>query len=169
MGLAMRNPLSRVVAFETEAQGRISLQKMAESNDVYVDIHGKCEAQDLEAVLKDVPSSLLICDVEGYEYNLLDPLLSPSLCRADILVELHDFVVPGVTALLRTRFESTHDLQLIHQEPRSWDDFPWSTLVTTLLPKSYKNWAVSEWRPVPMSWLYMQSRASQGTNHDVVM
>ncbi len=171
VGLAIRNPSSRVIAFEMEPQGRASLRKMAEENNVQtrIDIRGKCEARDLEAVLKDFPSPLLICDVEGYERELLDPLKSPSLCRADILVELHDFITPGVTDLLMARFESTHHLQLIHQEPRSWDEFPWRTLTTSLLPRSYHDWAVSEWRPVPMSWFYMRSRTSQRKNQDFVM
>ena len=169
VGLAIRNRSSRVVAFEIDSLSRASLEEMAKRNNVRIDIRGKCEAEDLEAVLKDISSALLICDVEGYEFNLLDPLLSPSLCRTDILVELHDFVVPGVTDLLNSRFESTHRLQLIRQEPRSWDDFPWRTLVTALLPRCYKDWAVSEWRSVPMSWLYMRSRINQSTNQDPVV
>jgi hypothetical protein len=133
---------------------------MAERNDVRIDIRGKCEPENLEAVLKDISSPLLICDAEGYEYHLLDPLLSPSLCRSNILVELHDFIVPGVSDLLKTRFELTHHLQLIHQEPRNWAEFPWRTPITVLLPRPYRDWAVSEWRSVPMSWLYMQARTA---------
>jgi hypothetical protein len=165
VGLAIRNPSARVVAFEMEAPGRDALSRMAEANDVHtrIEIRGKCEAQDLEAVMTGVSSPLLICDVEGCEDSLLDPAASPSLCRADILVELHDFIVPGVSELLQTRFESSHAIQLIHQEPRNRDEFPWRTVVTTLLPRSYHDWAVSEWRPVPMSWLYMRSK----TNHRV--
>ena len=109
-------------------------------------------------MMTGVPSPLLICDVEGCEDGLLDPALTPS--RADILVELHDFIVPGVSETLRARFESSHLIQLIHQQPRSRDEFPWRTVVTTLLPRSYQDWAVSEWRPVPMSWLYMRSKAN---------
>lgn len=163
VGLAFRNPSSRVIAFEAEAEGRACLLGMAEQNGVAsrVEIRGKCEAHDLEAALKDVPSPFLICDVEGYEDTLLDPALSPSLRHADILVELHDFLTPGVSGLLKARFEFTHHVQLIHQEPRSWSDYPWRTWVTTLLPASYKNWAVSEWRPVPMSWLYMKARTGR--------
>jgi hypothetical protein len=171
VGLAIRNPSSRIVAFEAEAEGRALLQELAEENDVHtrIDIRGKCEAQDLEAALRDVPSALVVCDVEGYEQSLLNPLLSPSLCRTDILVELHNAIVPGVTDLLQTRFGSTHCLQLIHQEPRTWDDFPWRTLITALLPMSLKESAVSEWHPVPTSWFYMQSRTGQGTSRDMVM
>jgi hypothetical protein len=168
VGLAIRNPSSRVVAFEAEAVGRASLQRMAEGNGVRarIEIRGRCEIQDLEEVLGDVPSPLVICDVEGHENSLLDPLLAPSLRRADILVELHDFIAPGVSHLLRTRFESTHHIQLIHQEQRSWDEFPWRTWITALLPRSYKDWAVSEWRSVPMSWLYMKSRLTPCKSED---
>jgi predicted O-methyltransferase YrrM len=57
IGLAIRNPSSRIVAFESETEGRALLQEMAEGNDVYtrIDIRGKCETQDLEAALRDAP------------------------------------------------------------------------------------------------------------------
>ena len=170
VGLAIRNPSSRIVAFEAEGPGRALLQEMAEENDVRtrIDIRSKCEAQDLEAALRDVRSALVICDVEGYEQSLLDPLLSPSLCRTNILVELHNAIVPGVSDLLRARFESTHYLRLIYQEPRTWDDFPWRTLITALLPRSLKESAVSEWHPVPTSWFYMQSRTDKTTSRAIV-
>jgi predicted O-methyltransferase YrrM len=160
VGMALRSPTSRIVAFEMEAAGRACLKKMAEANNVQtrIDLRGKCEAPDLEALLKDDASPLVICDVEGYEDRLLDPVLSPSLRRAGILVELHDFIIPGVSDLLQARFESTHTIQLIRQQPRSRDEFPWRTFVTALLPGSYHDWAVSEWRPVPMSWFYMTPR-----------
>jgi hypothetical protein len=71
---------------------------------------------------------------------------------------MHDFVRPGLTKLLCGRFEQTHRLQCVLQEPRCRTEFPWRTIGTTLLPWSYLDWAVSEWRPVRMSWLWMVPR-----------
>jgi hypothetical protein len=82
----------------------------------------------------------------------------PSLRGATILVELHDFIRPGITDLLKQRFEPTHRIEHIWQEPRSRADYPWRTLGTFLLPKSYLDWSVSEWRPVRMAWLWMEPR-----------
>ena len=53
---------------------------------------------------------MVVCDVEGYEEYLLDPAIVPSLSNATILVEMHDFVRPGVTTPLAgaIRADSSH-------------------------------------------------------------
>jgi hypothetical protein len=157
IGLARRNPQALIVAFEMESRGQSALREMAGLNNVAdrVEIRGKCEALDLVAALGDTPAPVVVCDVEGYEEKLLDPQAVPALRRAKILVELHDFIIPGITEKLKERFGATHRIEHIWQQPRSRADFPWRTLGTMLLPKSYLDWAVSEWRPVQMSWLWM--------------
>ena len=161
IGLAIRNPQARVIAFEMESQGQAALREMAALNGVAdrVEIRGKCEPQDLAAALGDTPSPIIVCDVEGYEQHLLDLTSAPALARAAILLELHDFIVPGITGQLRERFNGTHRIEHIWQQPRSREQFPWRTLGTTLLPKSYLDWSVSEWRPVRMAWLWMEPHA----------
>jgi hypothetical protein len=120
---------------------------------------GKCEPTDLAAVLLGTEQPVIICDVEGDEKELLDPLAIPSLTRATVMVELHDFIVPGITEVLNARFMPTHEVRHIWQQPRSRKQFPWRTLGTTLLPRSYLDWSVSEWRPVRMAWLWMEPHA----------
>jgi len=158
IGFARRLPQCRVIAFEMEPRGQTALQEMATLNSVSdrVEVRGKCEAHDLAEVLDGVSSAAIICDVEGYEHLLLDPLAVPALRRVSILVELHDFVIPGITEALKKRFQHSHDISHIWQESRSRAEFPWRTLGTSLLPKSYLDWAVSEWRPVRMAWLWME-------------
>jgi hypothetical protein len=161
IGLAVRNPSARVVAFEANPAGQAALRKMASLNQVSsrVDVRGKCEPTGLAAVLVGMQQPVIICDVEGDEKELLDPVAIPSLARATIMVELHDFIVPGITETLKTRFVRTHDLRHIWQQPRSRVQFPWRTLGTSLLPRSYLDWSVSEWRPVRMAWLCMEPHA----------
>jgi hypothetical protein len=69
---------------------------------------------------------------------------------------MHEFVQPGVTEELRRRFHATHRVEEIHQQPRLGKEFPYRTIWTALLPGSYLEWAVSEWRPGLMSWLWMK-------------
>lgn len=157
IGLARRDPQAHIVAFEMETRGQSALREMAGLNNVAdrVEIRGKCEAPDLVAALGDTAAPVVVCDVEGYEEKLLDPQAVPALRQATILVELHDFIIPGITEKLKERFGATHRIEHIWQQPRSRADFPWRTLGTALLPKSYLDWAVSEWRPVRMSWLWL--------------
>lgn len=163
VGLALRNRTSRVIAFESEESGRAALGDMAELNQVTsrIEIRGKCEAADLESTLAGAIFPIVICDVEGYEEHLLDMAAVPSLSSATILVEMHDFVRPGLTDILRERFDGSHHIRCVLQESRSRSDFPWRTVVTAVLPNSYLEWAVSEWRPVRMSWLWMDPRTSR--------
>ena len=48
------------------------------------------------------------------------------------------------------------EVTFLWHEERSRDEFPWRTLGTSVLPRRYLDWAVSEWRPERMSWLWMQ-------------
>ena len=158
VGLAVRNPQAKVVAFEMEARGQAALREMSALNQVAdrVEVRGKCEPADLAATLGTAPQPVVICDVEGYEEKLLDPQRVPALARAVLLVELHDFIIPGITDELKKRFGATHKIKHIWQQPRSRSQFPWRTPGTRLLPKAYLDWSVSEWRPVPMAWLWME-------------
>ena len=161
IGLARRNPSAHVVAFETEEKGQAALKEMARLNDVNgrVEIHGKCELEDLQATLTGVDRALVVCDVEGYEEILLKPDKIAALRRAHLLVEMHDFIRPGITEELEARFAATHRVARIWQTPRFRKQFPYRTLVTVLMPQSYLDWAVSEWRPVQMSWLWMEPKS----------
>lgn len=157
IGLARRLSDARVIAYEMEPSGQAALRKMAALNEVgsRVDIRGKCEPADLVEALGSETGAVVVCDVEGYEEKLLDPVTVPALRQAAILVELHDFLVPDITQTLMQRFEATHRIEQVWQQPRSRDEFPWRTLGTALLPGSYLDWSVSEWRPVRMAWLWM--------------
>jgi hypothetical protein len=88
----------------------------------------------------------------------LKPDTVPALRSAHLLVEMHDFILPGVTERITERFAATHDVQRIWAEPRERADLPYRTLGTALLPSRYLAWAVSEWRPVRMSWLWIKPK-----------
>jgi hypothetical protein len=168
VGLALRNSHARVIAFEQDIAGREALRKMARLNGVadQVEIRGRCEAADLQLCLSSwsaevahVPDRVpfVICDVEGDERLLLDLATVPSLETANVLVEIHEFIRPGITEELRARFAPTHSIECIWQSARSRGEFPFSSAGTWLLPGSYLDAALSEWRPVRMCWLWMKA------------
>ena len=124
-----------------------------------LELHGKCEFENLQATLAAVDRAFVVCDVEGYEDVLLRPDKIPALARATLLVEMHDFCCPGVTERVTARFAPTHHVERIWQEPRSRADFPFTSWGTKLFPKRYLDWAVSEWRPERMSWLWLTPKS----------
>ncbi|HYF34723.1 MAG TPA: hypothetical protein VD994_05480 [Prosthecobacter sp.] len=168
IGMALRNPEAKVVAFEMEAKGRSLMGQMARENQVshQVEIRGRCEPEDLAAVLANHDRALVICDVEGYEDILLNPQASPQLGRCHLLVEMHDFIIPNITERISERFAPSHSVGRIWQEPRMRSDLPYRSLGLSLLPGRYLDWAVSEWRPVRMSWLWAVPKSGEGKTSD---
>jgi hypothetical protein len=157
VGLACCLPDAKVIAFEMESYGREALREMAVLNEVdnRLEIRGKCETSDLLETMVGETESVVVCDVEGYEEKLLNPDRVPQLCNAAILVESHDFIIPDISETIKRRFSQTHRITQVLQEPRLRSEFPWRTLMTTLLPGKYLDWAVDEWRPTKMTWLWM--------------
>jgi hypothetical protein len=158
VGLARRNTQAEVIAFETTADARAALGEMAQLNEVAgrIEIRGKCETESLAAALEGSQRPLIVCDVEGYELTLLDPDRIPALGRAYLLIELHDFVDPQLSSIIRERFQDSHQVEQIWQSQRSFEDeFPYDNFYTQYVPKVHLRWVVDEFRPAHMSWLWL--------------
>lgn len=110
LGLAMRCPRSRVVAYEADRLRAQLLRRYSRLNRVgdRVEVRGACSVESLAADFSQAANPFLLMDVEGAEDVLLDPVGVPGLRRAEIIVEVHDALVPGVTERLRAAFASTH-------------------------------------------------------------
>ena len=159
VGLAMRMRGARVIAFEMDPSARELMMRMVELNGVgsRVAIKELCTSRDLAAILKTSGMTLLVCDAEGGEAILLDPIRVPELEACHILVELHDFVIGGVSQEIRDRFTVTHSITQICQEERDRSEFPYRTLYTRIIPSSL-DLGVSEFRPAKMAWYWMRPR-----------
>jgi hypothetical protein len=142
VGLARRCPDAAVHAFEADARERELLARVAAANGVAIRIEGAAAVGDLRALSGG--RALAVIDCEGCEATLLDPDRVPLLRTATIVVELHDFAVPGDGVV--ARFASTHDVTLIPtgaQPPER---------------SSSLALALSEYRPGPMRWAVMFPR-----------
>lgn len=160
VGLAVRTKAIPVIAFETEQEGRRLLEQNARANGVLdrIAIHATCEVADLAASLRGAARPFVVCDVEGYERELMDVGRIPDLKRAHILLELHEFISPGVTELIRQRFTPTHGIEEIWQEDRTRNDLRFSTLYSRLIPGRFVRRIVSEKRPERMFWFVMNPK-----------
>jgi len=162
VGLALRVPRARVVAYESFSWAAYLLRRMVALNavDRQVETRGFCSPAVLRRDLESARRPAVVCDVEGYESDLLNPAAIPCLERAHILVEVHEQVVPGIETTLRDRFGTTHSVEAISMRPRSLDDFPRSVDVS----EDDALWAMDEvkFRGVPQSWLYMVPNEEDG-------
>jgi hypothetical protein len=157
VGLARSSPSPRgVIAFEAQEQGRQLLQELAARNSVKnVDIREACDVIGLEEALAGGHQKLIICDVEGFEAELLDPDRVPSLLQSSILVELHDSPGAPVSDIIRQRFSHSHRIEEVLSVHRTWEDFPAKNLFARLLPRYLALRAMNEARPL-QKWFWMR-------------
>jgi len=152
VGLARRLPRGTVVhAFDTDPDARAGCSELALLNGVAdrVVVGGLCDVRLLQQTLRG--RSRVFCDCEGYEIELLDPLLVPRLRNADLIVELHDLQHPGLTAALTARFVASHHIELIDAVGRDPAAYP----MLDVLPQPQRARAVSEYRGGPQQWAVM--------------
>jgi len=112
VGLAKRLPEARVIAFDADPRARSATRRNALLNNVRVEVRGILQAGPMQHLLSEAaPNVLLIMDIEGAEYELLDPNLAPSLRDADIIVELHPHIIANIEQELEWRFSMSHSIE----------------------------------------------------------
>jgi hypothetical protein len=156
VGFALRIPAAQVYAFDTDDEARWYCRGLARLNGVAdrVSVRGFCGPNELETLCG--PRTLIICDCEGYEDELLDPTRAPGLRNVDMIVELHEFVKPGLTANILARFAETHSVRLVDTTERRPETYP----ILMVVQPVDRAWAVREGRPAPMQWAYMVSKTN---------
>ncbi|HMO36177.1 MAG TPA: methyltransferase [Gemmatales bacterium] len=115
VGLARRLPEAAVHAFDTSPEAQELCLAMAEINQVADRVHisGVCIPETLMGLLDPSRPALIICDCEGYEKQLFTPELVEKLRPHVLIIETHDLYDLSITTVLRSRFSSTHHLEMI--------------------------------------------------------
>ena len=155
VGLATRMPKTRVMARDENHKAQESCTALARANAVAdrVEVGGLMQHSDFD--ICKAQDTLVICDIEGAEDALLDPAKAPGLLHADILVECHDCMVPGLSDRIANRFETTHDITRLDRATDSRALPAWMDRLSDL-DRAIALW---EWRAGPTPWLWM-------TRHD---
>jgi predicted RNA methylase len=163
VGMAMRKD-ARIIGYECDAQATALAIELAQRNGVAgrIEMRGACTPADLESAASASERPFLLCDVDGYETTLLDPRRVSSLSKTAMLVELHEYARPGVTAEFLRRFGDSHHIEIIWQAPRTAEDFPFENRWTRRLPARYRRHMVDELRPCEQSWLWMTPKRLSG-------
>jgi SAM-dependent methyltransferase len=97
-GLAKLLPATKVFAVDTDKICQQAVKEMAQLNELS-NVH----------VIDgwDDSAELIVMDIEGAEEDLLKS------SRADVLVECHECIKPGITQRLIDRFKDTHNIDII--------------------------------------------------------
>lgn len=125
VGLALRIPGAAVHAFDTDARSQRLCRDMAEANGVTprVRVAGECGVTELREVIE--AATLVVCDIEGAEDDLLRPDLIPSLRGCDLLVELHAAKGRQSTrSVVHDRFADTHLAEFVTYRGRDPARYP---------------------------------------------
>lgn len=164
VGAAVGGWSPRVIAFEAEPEARRALLELTALNRVspsQLELHGICTPTDLNQVLENSLRPAIIMDVEGFEAILIDPLRVPGLARCTLLVEYHDFVLPGLSSILVERLTATHEHEFIPQTPRSAQELAGANRLTRLLPPAIRRRILNEFRPCSgHGWIWFAPRLS---------
>lgn len=154
VGLARRMAGSRILARDENPKAQSMCRELATRNGVAdrVAVGGVMTHADLD--ICTTTATVIICDIEGAEAGLLDPVAAPGLAEADILVEVHEFQHPGLIALLTDRFAASHAITRIDRQINAATLPAWMEELSDL----DRLIALWEWRSGPTPWLWMQRK-----------
>lgn len=153
VGLARYLPNTMVYSFDTNPLALKLCEGMATANGVRDRIHlaALCDT----ARLTGIPCKgrgLIVCDCEGFELDLFPPALPAQLGNFDLLIETHDFITPGITACLASRFAKTHTIHtIVSGQLRRIEDYPELARLTL----AERHVATAENRPCTMHWIWL--------------
>jgi hypothetical protein len=161
IGLARLMPAVDVQAFEgsDEARGMFADAVTANGMTGRVHVLGFADAAGLQRVLGAGDGVLVVCDIDGGEVPLLDPVQVPALTRATILVECHGPPETPTEPVMTMRFLPTHSLRRIATEDRVLEHLPagvaepWRSRMPATLEA-----LMQEHRTPPQSWLVLTPR-----------
>lgn len=157
VGFAKMMPSIISLAFDTDPHARKVCKQLATKNGVIdrVKVGGLFTPTDFSKYENE--DTLVFCDIEGAEEELLDPDLAPALQKMDIIVESHECIRRGITKKLISRFEATHDIELVEDNGvRHLDKtVAWFTQLSHL-DQLLSTW---EWRSGPTPWLVMHAKS----------
>jgi hypothetical protein len=156
VGLARALPHATVFAFEMDESARGQCVELAEANGVAarVQVAGECTVARLEELGRD--HAVVLCDCEGCELELMDPARIQALRAWELLVELHDFVDPAISAAGPARFADSHRIELISSRTREHENPP---ELSELDPRE-RQLVLSERRPAPMEWAWLRPQTA---------
>lgn len=156
VGWARRVPSAEIYAFDLNPVAQETCKTLAAKNQVVDRLHVGALFTPEDFKKFDSRKTLVLCDIEGAEIDLLNPDLSPSLARMDLIVEAHDCLVPNASTILKERFSKTHEITQVNDNgQRTMENAPAWFYSLAHLDQLIATW---EWRSGPTPWLVMRAK-----------
>jgi SAM-dependent methyltransferase len=159
VGLALKMPKVKVVAYDIETEARELTAEMAKLNKLSdrVDVQSSCTEETLKDFKFD-QRSLIISDCEGYERALFTGKNLSNLKHTDILIETHDWVNINISTDLENLFAKTHDVSIIRSigDVLKAKHYKYDELANETLETKYR--IFEEGRGFTDEWLWIKAR-----------
>ena len=163
VGLAIRLPWARTVAFELDPALREAAAALARLHgvDARLELRGLCTPAELAALgpRAAAADTFVLMDCEGAVAELADPNAVPWLAGARLLIELHPASHADIRERLERRFEPTHELELIGSQVRRASTFDGVLRPIRGLRRIDRELLVAEFRDGPQDWLLARPRS----------
>jgi predicted RNA methylase len=151
-----RNHFEKVIAFEMNEKGRSIIREVASQNNVLekIQIFGAAERQFYKKLgYLDPSDAIILMDIEGFEFEIIDSDFFAHFQNSDIIVEVHDFMVESGAEKLQKLVASSVSTHSMRQFSTGARDLSGLKELETL--SDTDRWLVcSEGRPRLMSWLH---------------
>lgn len=161
VGFAQKFKNSQIYAVDLNPDARDKTSLMAEANGIaQTDRFQVLEEASPEFLMTLDPAQthFVFCDCEGYELELFSAEVLSHLWHSDILVELHDFLVPGVSDILMDRMEATHAVRVIKSVDDVFRHREMENPAIRSAPLADQISLLAEKRPCQMEWLFCEAR-----------
>lgn len=157
VGLARAYPNAVVYSFDIDPFARKLQCQLAELNNVRnLRIGKRCTHYEMSRLITD--RCLIIVDIEGFEYELLDPEKAKCMTYCDLLVEVHGFngLSAGQVQLeLCQRFAKTHRQLTISSRERITSDY--ERICGARVDLGTLSRALEEYRGAQQNWLWLKA------------
>jgi hypothetical protein len=162
VGFALRLPAAKVIAFDTNSDATRLCAAMAEANGAQnrLLVGAMCDPDTL-AQFAHGPKILIVCDCEGYERELFPTGSGERLKRHDLLIELHDFIHPGISSTIQNVFSETHEIEVFTSISDADKARTYSHELLAGLSLQEKEELLAEGRPTEMQWYFLRAKFRQ--------
>jgi len=168
VGLVATGRFARSVCYEIHPYNRGILEMVVQDSGVRDKVCTVGEAtrsfpEEAEAFGLDLGRTVVICDIEGGEFDLFDDAVLAKLSRSVLLIELHEHLFQdGARRLddLVARARRHFRVRVVPQAGRN----PFAVPELKDLPETDQWLICSEGRVFPQSWLRLDPRDPQGAD-----
>jgi predicted O-methyltransferase YrrM len=114
VGFALQMPNTTIHCFDVNERDLDFCRKMAVHNNVHNLTYNKLCTPETLSNFDFRGRGFIFCDCEGCELELFTPEVINKLTNVDALIELHDICNPVISSEITTRFQYTHNIQIIN-------------------------------------------------------